>query len=138
MIPVYESPEVRIRSLRIVAGLSQGQLAQRIGVTHHSLNLVEAGVREGRAAADEVFDRVCEFFGVSRDWLATGKGPAGKNGALLRPNGPWGEESLLAQIATYLPAIPGSTDEDWARLRELILNSLDDQAARMRGSSAPK
>jgi transcriptional regulator with XRE-family HTH domain len=59
----------RLRWARAQAGLSQGQVAQRMGVHRPTISQIEAGERNVRI--DEL-DRLAELYGVSRDWLVDG------------------------------------------------------------------
>src|SRR5947207_11962 len=59
----------RLRWAREQAGLSQGQVAQRMGVHRPTISQIEAGDRNVRI--DEL-DRLAELYGVSREWLVDG------------------------------------------------------------------
>jgi transcriptional regulator with XRE-family HTH domain len=59
----------RLRWAREQAGLSQGQVAQRMRVHRPTISQIEAGERNVRI--DEL-DRFAELYGVSRDWLVDG------------------------------------------------------------------
>jgi transcriptional regulator with XRE-family HTH domain len=60
---------IRLRWAREQAGLSQGQIAQRMGVHRPTISQIEAGERNVRI--DEL-ERFAELYGVSRDWLVDG------------------------------------------------------------------
>ena len=60
----------RIAALRRSQGMSQGQLAQKLGVSSSAVGMYEQGRREP-AAATLVALSAC--FGVSTDYLLTGK-----------------------------------------------------------------
>lgn len=60
---------VRLRWAREQAGLSQGQVAERLGVHRPTVSQIEAGDRNVRL--DEI-DKFAELYGVSRDWLVDG------------------------------------------------------------------
>ncbi|MDB5318503.1 MAG: helix-turn-helix family protein [Phycisphaerales bacterium] len=60
---------VRLRWAREQAGLSQGQVAQRMAMHRPTISQIEAGERNVRI--DEI-DRLAELYGVSRDWLVDG------------------------------------------------------------------
>jgi transcriptional regulator with XRE-family HTH domain len=59
----------RLRWAREQAGLSQGQVAQRMEVHRPTISQIEVGERNVRI--DEL-DRFAELYGVSRDWLVDG------------------------------------------------------------------
>lgn len=59
----------RLRWAREQAGLSQGQVAQRMGMHRPTISQIEAGERNVRA--DEV-SRFGDLYGVSQDWLIRG------------------------------------------------------------------
>ena len=63
----------RIAALRRQAGLSQAELAQRIGVSPSAVGMYEQGRRETSAAG---FVALARIFGVTTDYLLTGS-PAG-------------------------------------------------------------
>ena len=60
---------VRLRWAREQAGLSQGQVAQRMGVHRPTISQIEAGERNVRI---EELDKFAELYGVSREWLVDG------------------------------------------------------------------
>lgn len=59
----------RLRWAREQAGLTQGQVAQKMGVHRPTISQIEAGERNVRI---EELDQLAEFYGVSRDWLVNG------------------------------------------------------------------
>lgn len=64
-----KSMAMRLRWAREQAGLSQGQVAQRMGVHRPTISQIEAGERNVRI--DEL-DQFAELYGVSREWLVDG------------------------------------------------------------------
>ncbi|MGN1234612.1 MAG: helix-turn-helix domain-containing protein, partial [Christensenellaceae bacterium] len=56
----------RIKQLRREAGLSQGELAKKIGVTQRKISYWENGQIEPDLATIDV---LCNYFGVSADYL---------------------------------------------------------------------
>jgi transcriptional regulator with XRE-family HTH domain len=60
---------IRLRWAREQAGLSQGQVAHRMGMHRPTISQIEAGERNVRI--DEL-DRLAELYGVSREWLVDG------------------------------------------------------------------
>ena len=63
----------RISALRREAGLSQAQLAQRLGISPSAMGMYEQGRRE---PSMETVVAMADFFGVSTDYLLTGKAAA--------------------------------------------------------------
>ncbi len=61
---------VRISALRREAGLSQAQLAQRLGISPSAMGMYEQGRREPSMDTVVAMARV---FGVTTDYLLTGK-----------------------------------------------------------------
>lgn len=59
----------RLRWAREQAGLSQGQVALRMGMHRPTVSQIEAGERNVRA--DEI-GRFAELYGVNQDWLIRG------------------------------------------------------------------
>ena len=59
----------RLRWAREQAGLSQGQVAQRMDVHRPTISQIEAGERNVRI---EELDQFAEIYGVSREWLVDG------------------------------------------------------------------
>ena len=63
-----------IRRLRDLAGVSQGQLAKRLGITQGSLSHIERGRRTGHDAP--LVNRICTELGVPLDhfaeWISPG------------------------------------------------------------------
>ena len=61
---------IRIRQLRVQAGLSQEALAQQLRITNIHLSRIENGARG--ASLDVMLD-ISSVFGVSIDYLLTGR-----------------------------------------------------------------
>ena len=70
----------RIKQIRLAAGLTQQQFAERIGLSRKYIALIETGSRE---PSDRTISDICREFGVSQSWLQTGEGemflPRSKN-----------------------------------------------------------
>jgi transcriptional regulator with XRE-family HTH domain len=56
-----------IKKLRTELGLTQEELAKKINVTKGTIGNLEINQRKG---SREVEDKLCDFFGVSRDYLS--------------------------------------------------------------------
>ena len=61
----------RIRDLRKSAGMTQAELARRIGLTQNFVAMIESGARE---PGDRTIRDICQAFGVNEIWLRTGAG----------------------------------------------------------------
>jgi len=113
-----------VRALRMSRGLSQTQLADRLGVTFQQVQKYESGnnrISMGRLT------RLAKVFGVSVPYLLEG----GRNAAVLRPSvrdradypdvlemlGRTGAQRLLTAFAA-LPAKPASLRESIIRVVE--------------------
>jgi transcriptional regulator with XRE-family HTH domain len=70
----------RLREARELAGLSQGQVAARLGLHRPTISEIEAGRR--KVSAHEI-SQFAELYGVSVDWLVTGKAADGAADAKL-------------------------------------------------------
>jgi transcriptional regulator with XRE-family HTH domain len=72
----------RVRDARRIAGLSQGELAEKIGFRQSAIGNIEAG-RNGFSGS---VIKIANALGVSVNWLATGEGqmqpPAGSHDAM--------------------------------------------------------
>lgn len=70
----------RIKQIRLEAGLTQMQFAERIGLSRNYIALIETGSRE---PSERTISDICREFGVSPAWLQTGEGemflPRSKN-----------------------------------------------------------
>lgn len=67
------SSQSRIRTARRHAGLSQAQLALRIGVQRSAVSHWEDGTMRSPSVAN--MRQVAEVTGIHFEWLATGRGP---------------------------------------------------------------
>ena len=66
---------IRIRTARLRAGLTQTALAQRVGVSRTAVVNWESGSNRARPSAERL-EEVCRITGVAWEWLATGRGQA--------------------------------------------------------------
>ncbi|WP_083538304.1 helix-turn-helix domain-containing protein [Holdemania sp. Marseille-P2844] len=62
----------RVRALRKELGMNQTEFGERIALSQGHLTSVEQGKR---AVTDRTIKLICTEFGVSEDWLRTGKEP---------------------------------------------------------------
>lgn len=61
----------RITEVRKAAGLSQAEMADRLGLSRNFISLMENG---NRVPSDRTVSDICREFGVNRIWLETGVG----------------------------------------------------------------
>lgn len=61
----------RIKQIRKAVGLTQGEFAERIGLSRNYIAMIEIGQRE---PSERTIDDICRVFGVSKLWLKTGGG----------------------------------------------------------------
>lgn len=99
----------RIRKARLLAGLSQAELAQRVGVQRSAATQWEHP--HGTVPSMHHLLRVAAETGACTEWLATGRGPmrpaAGATvagGGLDDPVRDAGEDELLARFRRLSPA----------------------------------
>jgi transcriptional regulator with XRE-family HTH domain len=84
----------RLHELREQAGLTQAQVAEKLGITHRAYAFWE---REPTAVRAEQLAILAELFGISADYLV-GRQPPKPRGA-----GPTGKLRLLFESASQLP-----------------------------------
>ena len=61
----------RITDVRKSAGLTQGEFAEKLGLTRNFISLIENG---NRIPSDRTITDICREFGISEKWLRTGEG----------------------------------------------------------------
>lgn len=61
----------RITDVRKTVGLTQGEFAEKLGLTRNFISLIENG---NRVPSDRTISDICREFGVSENWLRTGEG----------------------------------------------------------------
>lgn len=61
----------RIKQIRLAAGLTQQQFAERIGLSRNFIAVIETS---GRKPSDRTVSDICREFGVSLAWLENGVG----------------------------------------------------------------
>lgn len=134
---------MRLRGLRETVGLTQPKLAKALGVSVSYINLLESGGRPNPTI--ETVDRICSFFGITREWLLDGKQPMF---AVEAPEVAWArydrllneklgteaerekrQEKLMAEISVRLSQIQHSDDPAWKVLRQQIMEAIDAHAA---------
>ncbi len=97
----------RIVKARLALGLSQRQMAARLGVTKSAVSLWETKVREVPTSAIRL---ITHILGVSENWLLTGEGEMllDRKGYLLSSletqwNVPANEAKMIVNLITALP-----------------------------------
>lgn len=71
---------VRIAVLRRAAGMSQAELAQKLGISPSAVGMYEQGRRQPSA---DILAAIANLFGVSIDYLITGKESCQQDSAVL-------------------------------------------------------
>lgn len=66
---------VRIRTARLRAGMTQTTLAQHLGVSRTAVVNWESGSNRARPSGERLED-ICRLTGMAWEWLATGRGQA--------------------------------------------------------------
>lgn len=61
----------RITDVRKSVGLTQGEFAEKLGLTRNFISLIENG---NRIPSDRTITDICREFGISEKWLRTGEG----------------------------------------------------------------
>ena len=61
----------RIVLIRKDAGLSQGEMAEKLNLTRNYISLIECG---NRVPSDRTISDICREFGINENWLRTGVG----------------------------------------------------------------
>ena len=124
----------RIAQARIARGLTQVQLAEKIGLSRNYVWMMESGDRVPpyRTVAD-----ICRVLGVNETWLRTGDGemfldlgPDAQLEKIFDQIQLSGDDTIRAIIRTYW----GLSDQDKAVIRRVILE-LADQIKKGQGES---
>ena len=66
----------RLKELRLMKGMSQSQMAERINLSRNHISSLESGKRN---ITERTIDDICREFNVNREWLVEGKGECFKN-----------------------------------------------------------
>jgi transcriptional regulator with XRE-family HTH domain len=108
----------RIRKARDAQGLSQEQLAERLGVTKGLVSQYETGLT---SVPSKRFSQLAEVLGVSSDWLLTGGEPDEQTKAqtkaeleglmILRAMAPDEQRRALRLLAAFNRDITGSHEK---------------------------
>lgn len=111
----------RIKQVRKSQNLTQTAFGDIIGVKGNTITNYETGLRN---PTDAVIKSICREFGVSEEWLRTGKGnmfvPAIKDkqiSAMLADVMKSGEDSFRHRLVSALARLD---DEGWDNLEKLI------------------
>ena len=66
----------RIKQLRALRNMTQGEFADHLNVSRVHLNLIENGTRK---ASEKLIERIARIFGVRKEWIMSGIGPMNKS-----------------------------------------------------------
>lgn len=66
----------RLKELRLMKGMSQSQMADRINLSRNHISSLESGKRN---ITERTIEDICREFNVNREWLVEGKGECFKN-----------------------------------------------------------
>lgn len=113
----------RVKAIREALKLTQGQFADKIGLTRNYISLVEGG---SRSFADRTVKDICREFDVNEDWLRTGEGEmfltldrddqiARWAGTVLRDEGDSFKKRFVAALSQL-------EERDWVALEQFLLN----------------
>lgn len=116
----------RLRAEREVAGLTQGALAAKAGVSQGAIGNVEAGLRRQPRALLPI----AEALGLNPSWLATGKGQKHRSA----PDAADATPTLPAALPVVLDALAASPHR--AELRSLLALLVDTDAPAYRARLA--
>ena len=111
----------RIKQVRLAAGLTQQQFAERIGLSRNFIAVIETS---GRKPSDRTIADIAREFGVSLAWLEDGEGEmyvkrsANEELALLVANiMSDADDSFRKRFIALLMALP---PEDWGKIERFI------------------
>lgn len=111
----------RIKQVRLAAGLTQQQFAERIGLSRNFIAVIETS---GRKPSDRTIADIAREFGVSLAWLEDGEGEmyvkrsANEELGLLVANiMSDADDSFRKRFITLLMALP---PEDWGKIERFI------------------
>lgn len=111
----------RIKQVRLAAGLTQQQFAERIGLSRNFIAVIETSDRK---PSDRTIADIAREFGVSLAWLQYGEGEmyvkrsANEELGLLVANiMSDADDSFRKRFVTLLMALP---PEDWGKIERFI------------------
>ena len=90
----------RIKQIRLAAGLTQQQLAERIGLSRNFIAVIETS---GRKPSDRTVSDICREFGVSLAWLEEGVGDM------------YVQRSANEELALMVTSLMGEADESFRK-----------------------
>ena len=100
----------RIKEVRQMAGKTQLQFAEEIGLSRNYIAMIEIGQRE---PSDRTISDICREFNVNEQWLRTGEGE------MQTP------VSRDAAIAAFMGDVMRGEDADFRRRLVAVLSKLD-------------
>lgn len=111
----------RIKQVRLAAGLTQLQFAERIGLSRNFIAVIETS---GRKPSDRTISDICREFNVSLAWLEDGEGEmyvqrsANEELALLVSNiMSDADDSFRKRFISLLMALP---PEKWSEIENFV------------------
>ena len=90
----------RIKQIRLAAGLTQQQFAERIGLSRNFIAVIETS---GRKPSDRTVSDICREFGVSLAWLEEGVGDM------------YVQRSANEELALMVTSLMGEADESFRK-----------------------
>lgn len=66
-----EDMKSRLSAIRAALGLTKSKFAEKLGLTHSAISLIESGKN---TLTEQNINLICLTFQVNRSWLRTGKG----------------------------------------------------------------
>lgn len=99
----------RISGVRKVVGLTQGEFAEKLGLTRNFISLIENG---NRTPSDRTISDICREFRVNENWLRTGEGE------MMQPI------NRDAEIAAFMGDVLRGENEDFRRRLVAALSKL--------------
>ena len=111
----------RIKQIRLAAGLTQLQFAERIGLSRNFIAVIETS---GRKPSDRTISDICREFGVSLAWLQDGVGEMyvqrsanEELGLLVADIMSDADDSFRKRFISLLMALP---PEKWAVIEDFV------------------
>lgn len=90
----------RIKQIRLAAGLTQQQFAERIGLSRNFIAVIETS---GRKPSDRTVSDICREFGVSLAWLEDGVGEM------------YVQRSMNEELGLMVSTLMGEADESFRK-----------------------
>lgn len=109
----------RITKIRKHVGLTQGEFAEKLGLTRNFISLIENG---NRIPSDRTITDICREFNVSETWLRTGEGKMSidlsREAQITKFVGEALREESPSDRQRFLNALLGATPEELHAIAE--------------------